>query len=93
MTFHVFILKMNVEKKLMIRQLPPTLTEKVLLDAVSKETDLDLIDWFYFSSGQINKTSYSTAYLHFKQPTEALLFKKKWDGHVFKTKGDVDIIF
>ncbi|XP_050716681.1 regulator of nonsense transcripts 3B-like [Eriocheir sinensis] len=72
--------------KVVVRRLPPTMTEEEFLEAV---TPLPEHDYFSFcpsdgSLGSIN--SFTRVYINFKSQGDIFIFRDKFDGYVFVDK-------
>jgi len=67
--------------KVIIRQLPTGLTEDIFKNAMQRF--LPHIDGFYFASGSNKHSTYSRAYINFKNSNLALEFIQFFDGHIF----------
>lgn len=68
--------------KVIIRRLPPTMTEEVFLEQISPLPDND---FFYFVKGeqQFGVPTFSRAYINFLNLEEIFTFQDKFDGYVF----------
>ncbi len=68
--------------QVIIRRLPPTMTEEVFLEQISPLPDND---FFYFVKGeqQFGVPTFSRAYINFLNPEEIFTFQDKFDGYVF----------
>ncbi|GIY64769.1 regulator of nonsense transcripts 3A [Caerostris darwini] len=78
--------KMKREKtfltKVVIRRLPPTMTEDQFLDQISPVPDHD---YMYFAKAdmRLGPHAFSRAVINFLIPEDIFLFKDKFDGYVF----------
>eukprot|EP01117_Protostelium_nocturnum_P010142 TRINITY_DN3619_c0_g1_i6.p1 TRINITY_DN3619_c0_g1~~TRINITY_DN3619_c0_g1_i6.p1 ORF type:complete len:448 (-),score=195.50 TRINITY_DN3619_c0_g1_i6:469-1812(-) len=85
--------------KLIVRQLPPTLTEDAFLSTLPPNTLTNSIDFYYYTLGKFSEKRpiNSTAYLHFKTEELAKEFTSIYQGHVFinskgkETRASVDV--
>jgi regulator of nonsense transcripts 3 len=68
--------------QVIIRRLPPTMTEEVFLEQISPLPDND---FFYFVKGeqQFGVPTFSRAYINFLNLEEIFTFQDKFDGYVF----------
>eukprot|EP00898_Chlorokybus_atmophyticus_P007667 jgi/Chlat1/7901/Chrsp66S07207 len=75
--------------KVIVRHLPPTLTEEALLDVVNKKFT-GRYTWVYLYQGKAGQKRQvlSRAYFNFKKPEDVLNFHAEFHGHLFvNTKG------
>ncbi|EFX71899.1 hypothetical protein DAPPUDRAFT_216440 [Daphnia pulex] len=74
--------KEKAPSKVIIRRLPPTMTEEVFLEQISPLPDND---FFYFVKGeqQFGVPTFSRAYINFLNLEEIFTFQDKFDGYVF----------
>nr|CAG4643142.1 EOG090X04G9 [Ilyocryptus agilis] len=75
----------NKEKppsKVIIRRLPPTMTEEVFMEQIAP---LPENDYFYFVQGKhhIGVPTFSRAYISFVNQEDIFTFQEKFDGYVF----------
>lgn len=70
--------------KVVVRQLPPTLSEESFKVAIDKVVP-DTYNWFSYYPGKVSQKRivHSRAYINFKDITDVLEFKSKFDGHAF----------
>ncbi|KAL3701267.1 hypothetical protein R1sor_019289 [Riccia sorocarpa] len=70
--------------KVVLRHLPPSLPQAVLLDAIQSKY-AERYTWFNFHQGKIShkRPSFSQAYIHFKKSEDVFDFYEDFDGHVF----------
>ncbi|CAG4978440.1 unnamed protein product [Parnassius apollo] len=68
--------------KIVLRRLPPTMTEEAFLDQVSPIPEHD---YFYFAKPDpsLGSNVYSRAYINFLNVDDIFLFRDKFDGYVF----------
>lgn len=72
--------------QVVVRRLPPTMTEEEFLEAV---TPLPEHDFFTFcpADGSLGPSnSFTRAYINFKSQTDIFTFRDKFDGYVFVDK-------
>ncbi|GMH34111.1 hypothetical protein BSKO_01945 [Bryopsis sp. KO-2023] len=71
-------------KKVIVRRLPPTLSEQAFKDALDK-LSVEGYNWLVFCTGKLStkRTVCARAYLNFDDPQKVLEFKTTFDGHVF----------
>ncbi|KAG4168757.1 hypothetical protein ERO13_A12G044600v2 [Gossypium hirsutum] len=70
--------------KVILRHLPPSITESVLLEQVDSAFS-GRYNWLSFRPGKSSQKnlSYSRAYVDFKRPEDVLEFAEFFNGHVF----------
>ncbi|KAL2650414.1 hypothetical protein R1flu_018542 [Riccia fluitans] len=70
--------------KVVLRRLPPSLSQAVLLDAIQSKYG-ERYTWFNFHPGKIShkRPSFSQAYINFKKSEDVFDFYEDFDGHVF----------
>jgi len=68
--------------KVVIRRLPPTMTEDMFLEQISPIPENDM---FYYVKGehQVGAPTFSRAYINFIQQEDIFTFQDKFDGYVF----------
>nr|CAG4648600.1 EOG090X04G9 [Polyphemus pediculus] len=68
--------------KVIIRRLPPTMTEEVFLEQISPIPEND---YFYFVKGEyyVGVPTFSRAYINFVNQEDIFTFQDKFDGYVF----------
>jgi len=68
--------------KVVIRRLPPTMTEEIFLEQISPIPENDL---FYYVKGEhhVGVPTFSRAYINFINQEEIFTFQDKFDGYVF----------
>lgn len=71
--------------KLVIRRLPPTLTEEEFLRHISPLPKHDYFCYFEANSG-LGRHSFSRAYINILDSSEMSLFKERFDNYVFLDK-------
>lgn len=78
----------SFQTKVVIRRLPPTMTEEQFLEQISPVPDHDYM-YFVNADARLNQYAFSRAYINFTVPEDIFLFKEKFDGYVFlDTKGN-----
>ncbi|KAG8176497.1 hypothetical protein JTE90_024925 [Oedothorax gibbosus] len=81
-----FKTKMKREKtyqtKVVIRRLPPTMTEEQFVEQISPFPDHDYT-YFVKSDMRLGSHAFSRAYINFLNPEDIFLFKDRFDGYVF----------
>ncbi|GBP28167.1 Regulator of nonsense transcripts 3A [Eumeta japonica] len=77
--------------KIILRRLPPTMTEEGFLEQVSPIPEHD---YFYFSKpdSSLGTASYSRAYINFVNVDDIYLFRDKFDGYVFVDEKGVEYV-
>ena len=74
----------NLDSKIVVRRLPPSMTEEDFLEAVSPLPDLD---HFYFVTSNrdpaLEPHNFSRAYINLVNTEDAFVLKDKFDGYVF----------
>lgn len=71
--------------KLVIRRLPPTLSEEEFLKQVSPLPKHDYFCFFVANSG-LGQHCYSRAYINFVDPNDMSVFRERFDNYVFLDK-------
>lgn len=68
--------------KVVVRRLPPTMTEERFLNEVSPLPD---INYMYFVPGDVHATPFhhSRVYINFVKEDDMYMFTDKFDGYVF----------
>lgn len=77
--------------KVVVRKLPPALTEEGFRQAVGTLLEELKYDWFSFYPGKVSlkRVIFARAYINFTTPEAVLEFKQAFDGHLFVgTKGN-----
>ncbi|KAK3744773.1 hypothetical protein QZH41_013314, partial [Actinostola sp. cb2023] len=74
--------KSHFPTKVVIRRLPPSLTEEKLKECLG---DLPESDFFYFVGGKLSfdPVLFSRAYINFTNPDDIIKFRDEFDGFVF----------
>lgn len=74
------------QSKVVMRKLPPDLTEEKLLEALP---DVPSYSYFYFTAGDpsLGMLSFSRAYFAFTDETSILPFREKYDGLYLESEG------
>ncbi|CAB3256542.1 unnamed protein product [Arctia plantaginis] len=77
--------------KIILRRLPPTMTEQAFLEQVSPIPDHD---HFYFAKPDpsLGNNLYSRAYINFVNVDDIYLFRDKFDGYVFLDEKGVEFV-
>ncbi|XP_034838974.1 regulator of nonsense transcripts 3B isoform X1 [Maniola hyperantus] len=77
--------------KIILRRLPPTMTEEAFLEQVSPIPEHDL---FYFAKPDpsLGNNVYSRAYINFINVEDIYLFRDKFDGYVFLDDKGVEYV-
>lgn len=77
--------------KIILRRLPPTMTEEAFLEQVSPIPDHD---HFYFAKPDpsLGSNLYSRAYINFLNVDDIYLFRDKFDGYVFLDEKGVEYV-
>ncbi|XP_075973709.1 uncharacterized protein LOC142974987 [Anticarsia gemmatalis] len=77
--------------KIILRRLPPTMTEEAFLEQVSPIPDHD---HFYFAKPDpsLGNNLYSRAYINFVNVDDIYLFRDKFDGYVFLDEKGVEYV-
>ncbi|KAI8489637.1 Regulator of nonsense transcripts 3B [Branchiostoma belcheri] len=72
----------GIPTKVVIRRLPPTLTEETLVDELGPLPDHD---FFLFVAADMSLVphAFCRAYINFKNPEDIIGFKDKFDGYIF----------
>lgn len=75
--------------KIILRRLPPTMTEETFLDQVSPIPEYD---YFYFTKPDMSlgPCAFSRAYINFVNVDDIYLFKDKFDGYIFLDEKGVE---
>eukprot|EP00877_Chromochloris_zofingiensis_P005904 jgi/Chrzof1/1567/Cz10g12210.t1 len=73
--------------KVVVRNLPPTLTEEAFRTTIDKLVE-GKYNWLSYFPGKVSlkRTLHARAYLNFITPESVFEFKDKFDGHVFVSK-------
>lgn len=74
----------NRRTKVVLRHLPPTLSQSMLLEHVDSRF-AGRFNWFTFRPGKssLKQQSYSRAYIDFRNTEDVIEFAEFFDGHVF----------
>lgn len=79
-------LKMRKEKvyqtKVVIRRLPPTMTEEQFLEQISPVPENDYLQ-FVKADMSLGQHAFSRGYINFLNPNDIFIFKDKFDGYTF----------
>ncbi|XP_030032522.1 regulator of nonsense transcripts 3B-like isoform X3 [Manduca sexta] len=77
--------------KIILRRLPPTMTEESFMEQVSPIPEHD---YFYFArpDPSLGNNLYSRAYINFVNVDDIFLFKDKFDGYVFLDDKGVEYV-
>ncbi|XP_023226219.1 regulator of nonsense transcripts 3A-like isoform X2 [Centruroides sculpturatus] len=79
-------LKMRKEKvyqtKVVIRRLPPTMTEEQFMDQISPIPENDYLQ-FVKADMSLGQHAFSRGYINFLNPNDIFIFKDKFDGYMF----------
>ncbi|CAH2235559.1 jg23980, partial [Pararge aegeria aegeria] len=77
--------------KIILRRLPPSMTEEAFLEQVSPIPDHD---HFYFAKPEpsLGNNVYSRAYINFVNVEDIYLFRDKFDGYVFLDEKGVEYV-
>lgn len=77
--------------KIILRRLPPTMTEEAFIEQVSPIPDHD---HFYFAKPDLSlgNNVYSRAYINFTNVDDIYLFRDKFDGYVFLDEKGVEYV-
>ncbi|XP_032528980.2 regulator of nonsense transcripts 3B isoform X1 [Danaus plexippus] len=77
--------------KIILRRLPPTMTEEAFLEQVSPIPEHD---HFYFAKpdNSLGNNVYSRAYINFVNVDDIYLFRDKFDGYVFLDEKGVEYV-
>nr|XP_027232021.1 regulator of nonsense transcripts 3B-like [Penaeus vannamei] len=74
--------------KVVVRRLPPAMTEEEFLEVVSPLPDHDYF-MFSFTDSSLGAHAYNRAYINFKNVDDVYTFRDRFDGYVFvDQKGD-----
>nr|CAG4649254.1 EOG090X04G9 [Scapholeberis mucronata] len=75
--------------KVVVRRLPPTMTEEIFIEQISPLPENDL---FYFVKGEqhVGVPNFSRAYINFLNIEEIFTFQEKFDGYVFLDEKGVE---
>lgn len=75
--------------QVIVRRLPPTMTEDIFLEQISPLPENDL---FYFVKGEqhVGVPNFSRAYINFLNMEEIFTFQEKFDGYVFLDEKGVE---
>ncbi|GFS94643.1 regulator of nonsense transcripts 3A [Nephila pilipes] len=70
------------QTKVVVRRLPPTMSEEQFIDQISPLPDHDYM-YFVKADMRLGPHAFSRAYINFLIPEEIFIFKDKFDGYVF----------
>lgn len=72
----------NLNKKIVIRRLPPSMTKDQFLDIISPMPEYD---FFYFSQADMSLgvNAFSRAYIYFKDYEDIFPFRDRFDNYIF----------
>lgn len=73
------------DNKLVIRRLPPSMSEEEFLERVSPLPNHDYFCFFEASPG-LGPHSFSRAYINFLDANDVAVFRERYDNHVFLDK-------
>ncbi|KAI8074721.1 Smg-4/UPF3 family-domain-containing protein [Gongronella butleri] len=80
--------KEAIKTKVIVRRLPPNLPEDVFMNAVSRWTGDDIVDYKVYIPGKVSQSkgkenTFSRAYFHMKTMDAVIAFHQGFDGHIF----------
>ncbi|KAG4305342.1 hypothetical protein PORY_001512 [Pneumocystis oryctolagi] len=81
----------SIRLKIVIRYLPPDLSEQAFQELVKEWIDKERVEWFSFYPGKVSSNrnkndKYARAYIKFKSPEALITFYKGFNTHVFSSE-------